>query len=289
MITFLGVCRCGSITSAARALKVTPSQVSKAVVRLESQLGVTLLSRSTRGVQVSDAGRRLTPQLEELVTRLRALRGNVPLERNDLTVAAPSYLTSLLVPRIAVALPELRVRGLELPPALIRAYAAENFFDLTLTLGDERLPGSWVSTRVGHVRRALFAPPALAKSLGAGPLLVARIRELPFVSPIFNVNGQFVPVDDGCPLGHADRQLGHEAQTLGLALELAARTGQLVYGPVIAARGHLDRGQLVELEVVGWKASDPLAVACNGERVRAKSQRALVAALRQALAELDPR
>ena len=55
--TFLSILRLGSISGAARALTVSPSQVSKAVARIEQLLGVKLLMRSERGVVASDAGR----------------------------------------------------------------------------------------------------------------------------------------------------------------------------------------------------------------------------------------
>lgn len=288
VLTFLSVQRWSSITGAARALKVTPSQVSKAMARLESQLGVTLLTRSARGVQVSNAGKRILPQLEEIAGRLRRLRRDGPQESEKLTLAAPSYLTGQFLPHMALRLPSLRMRGLELPPALIRAYAAENFFDLALTIGEEKLPATWVTVKVGETRRALFGPPAMVQALGRQPVAVEKIRELPFVCPIYNLNGQFVPVDDGCPLGYGERVLGHEAQTIGVGLQLAAGTRQVIYGPVIAARPYLDRGDLAEIAVRGWEGRDPLHVACNGERVLARTQREIVAALKERLAALDP-
>src|ERR1700755_1737801 len=100
LITFLTVHRCGAIPAAARALQVTPSQVSKAVHRLERQLGCKLLSRSTRGVIVSDAGRRLIPQLEEVTARLHQMRPDAAA-REELALAAPSYLNAIFLPRIA--------------------------------------------------------------------------------------------------------------------------------------------------------------------------------------------
>src|SRR6266852_4405230 len=48
--TFLVVQRLGSVTASARQLGVTPAQVSKAVARLEAQLGSKLFTRSARGV-----------------------------------------------------------------------------------------------------------------------------------------------------------------------------------------------------------------------------------------------
>jgi DNA-binding transcriptional LysR family regulator len=263
--------------------------VSKAVHRLEGQLGVTLLSRSTRGVTVSDAGRRLIPELEDLAMRLRHLR---PAERSgeELALAAPSYLNAIFLPRIAATLGEqARVRGLELPPALVRAYAVENFFDLALVMGDDKLPGDWVATRVGPVRKALFAKPSVASGLGTQPVDPDRLRALPFVTPIYNVNGQFVPSDDGCPLGHGQRQLGHQSTTLVVGLDLALATGQLIFGPAIAAWAHVARGELQEVRVRGWDVREPLTIAANGARVKARTQRAVAKLISDALAELDPR
>jgi DNA-binding transcriptional LysR family regulator len=287
LLTFLTVHRCGAITGAARALKVTPSQVSKAVHRLEVQLGVLLLARSTRGVTVSDDGRRMIPELEDLAARLRRLR---PAERAgvELALAAPSYLNAIFLPRIAARLgAEARVRGLELPPALVRAYAVENFFDLALVVGGDTLPGDWVAVNVGEVRKALFAPPRVAASLGGGPVEPERLRALPFVTPIYNVNGQYVPADDGCPLGHGARRLGHQSTTLVVGLDLACATGQLIFGPAVAAAEHVARGDLREVRVRGWDVREPLTMAVNGARVKARTQRIVAKLVAETLAELD--
>jgi DNA-binding transcriptional LysR family regulator len=285
VLTFLTVHRCGAITAAARALKVTPSQVSKAVHRLERQLGATLLSRSTRGVIVSDAGRRLIPQLEEVAARLQQMRPDVE-PHEELAMAAPSYLNAIFLPRIAAGMPGALVRGLELPPALVRAYAVENFFDVALLVGVEKLPGGWVNSNVGHVRKALFAAPATAKALGAAPVDPRKVAEVPFVTPIYNVNGQFVPADDGCPLAHTHRRLGHQSQTLLVGLDLALATGQVIFGPAIAAAGHVARGELLEVRVRGWDVREPLTLAVNGERVRSRTQKALVALVARTVDEL---
>ena len=286
VLTFLTVHRCGAITGAARALKVTPSQVSKAVHRLERQLGATLLSRSTRGVIVSDAGRRLIPQLEEVAARLQQMRPDAA-RREELALAAPSYLNAVFLPRIAAELSAVVVRGLELPPALVRAYAVENFFDVALVVGSEKLPGAWVNTPVGEVRKSLYAAPEVARKLGSAAVDPKRIAELPFVTPIYNVNGQFVPADDGCPLSHAQRKLGHQSQTLVVGLDLARSTGQLIFGPAIGAHAHVARGELVEVRVRGWDVREPLTLAVNGERVRARTQKALAALVARTVAELN--
>jgi DNA-binding transcriptional LysR family regulator len=284
--TMLAVRRLGSVSAAARDLKVTPSQVSKAIDRLEASIGQRLLERTGRGVQLSAAARRLAPRFEDLLQRLSLLReGELPSA--ELAVAAPSYLVMQFLSSIANAHPDLRVRGVEMPPSLVRAYAGASFFDLTFTIGRERLPAPWVSFEVGLMRKSLFASPRLAAALGKQPVSVARLREQRFIGAVYQSSGQFVPMDDDCPLGRSERRLGHEAQTIAMALDLAAHTDQLVFGPKVAARSFLDRKLLVEVMVEGWDIREPLTLACHGDRVKASVQRAVLKALRERLAELD--
>ena len=283
VITFLAVRRTGTVTGAARELDVTPSQVSKAVHRLERQLSTSLLTRSSRGVSVSEHASRLVPHLEEMVARLRLLERPRPENVRELAIAAPSYLGAFFLPAIAQKLPELRLRALQFAPALLRAYAGEALFDSALTVGPERFPKSWVSTRIGELRKALFASPATAKKLGRMPVSTERLRAVPFISPVVHNSGQVVPVDEGCPIPPGERVLGHEAATIALGLELAACSEQVVFGPLIAASPHLKAGKLVVVEVQGWDLADPLFFACNGDRVLAREQRALVECMRAAL------
>src|SRR5512143_409333 len=59
---FLVVARRRSFAAAAAELGVSRSALSQAVQRLEARLGVALLSRTTRSVALTDAGRRLVEE-----------------------------------------------------------------------------------------------------------------------------------------------------------------------------------------------------------------------------------
>lgn len=54
---FLATCDGGGFAAAARACNTDPSTVSKAISRLEAQLGLTLFQRSTRQFCITDAGK----------------------------------------------------------------------------------------------------------------------------------------------------------------------------------------------------------------------------------------
>lgn len=53
---FVRTVDCGSLSEAARRLNITPAAASIAVKRLESQLGVRLLARSTRSLRLTEEG-----------------------------------------------------------------------------------------------------------------------------------------------------------------------------------------------------------------------------------------
>ncbi len=284
LVTFLAVQKSGSVTGAARELSVTPSQVSKAVTRIERALRMKLFVRGPRGVELSEAGRRALAGIEGAVSQLRRVRSDQEPLVTVLSVAAPSYLLTALLPPIACSQKHLRVRGLELPPALVRGFAGQNLFDLALLPGGlQRLPSSWTQTRAGEIRVGLFGSPAVAARLGAGRVTADDVRRLPFIAPLSVADGQWAPADDDCPLALSERQVGHEVQTIPVALEMAARTDHVVFGPWLAARGHVERGELVEIRVQGWSVTEPLYLACNSDRVLARVQQAVVRAVQATL------
>jgi DNA-binding transcriptional LysR family regulator len=288
--TLLAVQRTGSISGAGREMRVTPSQVSKAIARLERYFGVRLLSRGARGVAPTAAGRQVLPRIANAVAELRASssggRTETPLV--ELTLAGPSYLVGHVLPALVGLLPSVRVRGLELAPAHLRAYLAENVFDVALAPGgmDNRL-AAWTDDVVGTCRSTLLARPSFAKRLGPTPLTPERVRSLPFVGPARVGGDRFALVGDDCPIAWEKRWIAHESQTVAGALEVVSRADLVVFCPVLAATRLLSTGEVVELPVVGWDVREQLHVLCSGDRVLSRVQQAVVQAAEEAL-QRDP-
>ena len=69
---FLAIVRAGGFRDAARQLGVSPSTVSETLSRLEASMGVRLLSRTTRSVTPTEAGRDLAARLEPILAEARA-------------------------------------------------------------------------------------------------------------------------------------------------------------------------------------------------------------------------
>jgi DNA-binding transcriptional LysR family regulator len=77
VLAFVRVVREGSFTRAAALLGVSPSALSHAVRRLETQLGVRLLARTTRSISTTEAGEKLylgvAPRFDEIDAEVAAV------------------------------------------------------------------------------------------------------------------------------------------------------------------------------------------------------------------------
>src|ERR671936_1380535 len=97
--SFLAVARNRSFAAAARHLGVSTSALSQSVRLLESRLGVTLLTRTSRTVALTDAGQRLLENAGAAVDQA--------LESLKMVSARPGEVTGrvrLSVPTVAVTL-----------------------------------------------------------------------------------------------------------------------------------------------------------------------------------------
>lgn len=69
---FLAVCETAGFRAAAKRLGLSASKVSDTVTRVETQLGVPLLTRNTRSVMPTEAGRELAARITPLLAETRA-------------------------------------------------------------------------------------------------------------------------------------------------------------------------------------------------------------------------
>ena len=71
--TFLMVATEGSFANAAKALRLTPSAVSRSIARLEQRLGVTLVRRTTRALALTREGMAYRDRMMVLLTDMMEL------------------------------------------------------------------------------------------------------------------------------------------------------------------------------------------------------------------------
>jgi DNA-binding transcriptional LysR family regulator len=77
LYTFLRVCQTGSFSKAAEALFLTPSAVLHQMRFLETELGVTLFQRSSKGVTLTKQGEYLESQVQKLKHSCEVIRREI--------------------------------------------------------------------------------------------------------------------------------------------------------------------------------------------------------------------
>lgn len=137
---FMAVVDTGSFTGAAERLGTSSGQASKLVSRLEATLSVRLLSRTTRSVVLTEAGRayheRLKPLLEELEMLDREIRNISQSPRGLLRLTAPQSFGALdLAPALNAF--ALRYREIDLDVSFTDRVMnlVEDGFDLAVRVG----------------------------------------------------------------------------------------------------------------------------------------------------------
>jgi DNA-binding transcriptional LysR family regulator len=160
----------GSLSAAGRRLGMPLASVSRKISDLEERLGARLLTRSTRGLALTEAGtdylaaaRRI---LDDVAEAESAAAGEYRAPRGELVITAPIVFGRLhVVPIVAdflAAYPDVDVR-LQLGDRLLNL--VDDHVDLAIRIGE--LPDSGlVARRVGSVRQVTCAAPRYLAARG---------------------------------------------------------------------------------------------------------------------------
>ncbi|MEI9988129.1 MAG: LysR family transcriptional regulator [Aliidongia sp.] len=185
MSMFLTTLDKGSLSAAARAMRVPVPTLSRKVADLEALLGAQLLTRSTRKLTLTDAGiayaaaaRRILEQVHEAE---QEAAGEFTTPRGDLVLAAPMLFGRLhVLPVVADFLalfPEINVR-LMLGDRVVNLI--DDHVDMAVRLGV--LPDSgMIATRIGSMRAVMCGSPALLGKHGV-PQTPEDLQRMPCVA-----------------------------------------------------------------------------------------------------------
>ncbi|MDH6434144.1 LysR family carnitine catabolism transcriptional activator [Streptomyces sp. SAI-144] len=145
LTAYTAVARAASFTAAAAEMHVSQSSLSRAVADLERQLGVQLLERDTRNVQLTAAGVEALRIAEQIVTAHRAgmkeLRRFLLGESGTVAVATLPSVAAVLLPQVISDFrerrPQVAVRLLDGLERLVldRVLSGDADFAIT-TVGD---------------------------------------------------------------------------------------------------------------------------------------------------------
>lgn len=163
-VVFVSVVTAGSFTRAARALGMPSSTVSDKVSQLERRLGVTLLHRTTRKLNLTEVGREYFEQAEAGVSLLRSAAEQAAqaqrAPRGTLRLTAPSDIAYRV---LAQAIAEYQE---QCPDVRVETHLTNRYVDL-ITEGFD------LAIRGGHLKDSGL----VAKRLGSGHMILVASPE----------------------------------------------------------------------------------------------------------------
>lgn len=170
MAVFAAIVDGGSLSAAGRRLNVPLATVSRKLADLEAHLKTRLITRSTRKLVLTDAGRDYLDACRQILERVdeaeRAASGAYANVKGQLVVAAPIVFGRLHVVPVAAAFLEAHPEvDIQIRLGDRNVNLIEEHVDVALRIG--ALPDSnLVATQVGTIRRVVCASPAYLERFG---------------------------------------------------------------------------------------------------------------------------
>ncbi|WP_304305977.1 LysR family transcriptional regulator [Pseudacidovorax intermedius] len=282
---FAAIARAGGFRGASRATGASASQLSEALRRLESRLGMRLLNRTTRTVAPTEAGARLLERLGPALAEVEAALDAVNLFREraagPLRLNVPASASRLVLPHIVPSFLQA------FPDIELEVVVEERFVDLVAEGYDagiryeERLALDMVAVPIGprRQRMATAASPAYVARAGlpvhprnllAHACLRGRFAGRAMPDWEFERDGEQVRIQPRGPLTVA---LGAGAD---LAVDAAVAGLGIVYLFEDWLQPYLDRGELVPVLEPWWPAFSGPFLYYPGRRLMPAPLRAFV-------------
>jgi DNA-binding transcriptional LysR family regulator len=261
---FLAVTEAGGFRTAARRLGLSASTVSETITRLETSIGVPLLTRTTRSVMPTEAGRILAARIAPLLSETRAalndaqsVQGQV---RGRLKLNVPgAVMVDILPPLLDLYMaryPEVRVEVV-VDDRLVDVTAAD--CDAGIRYG-EHLAQDMIAVPIGPVvqHAALVAAPAYLAAHGT-PLhpndltvhccIRTRFSSGALTDWTFQRGAEVIALDPTAKL-----VLGTAASAAAINLAIAGHG--LIFAFQNWLQPHLDSGALVAVLPEWWPEFD---------------------------------
>lgn len=185
LVYFVAVVETGSFTAAAERLGITKAVVSQQVARLEKEFRTSLLVRTTRKVQPTEAGQAFYQRCASILREAEDAFGE--LAETEEEPAGTLRLTAPFDYGISVVVPAIAAFARRYPNCKVDAVLSDRTLDLMSGNIELSIRVGWLdesnlqARQIGTFRQLLVAPPGMRSEIERlnGP---ADIAELPFVA-----------------------------------------------------------------------------------------------------------
>ncbi len=258
---FLAIASHSSLAKAAASLGVSQPTLSRAVQKLEHQLGAQLLERTATGVAPTAAGRRLAQRaqvahvaLEDAAREIReASEGTRGVVRVAVGFTLWPLVSEALVPRLLADRPAATLDLDVMPVEEIVAMLMDGSCDFGVSVLPQELPSALTAQRL--LADELVPVVRRDHPLTRGPLDAALLLDYPWVGVHSRTATHAAIVEAFNAFGLAEPRYAVRTQSFEMALATVARTDFIAFAPRWRTRSWTS--PLVALDVPGisWPRS----------------------------------
>jgi DNA-binding transcriptional LysR family regulator len=238
---FKSVALTESFSAGAKASHVSAPAMSKAIRKLEDELGAALFVRTTRRVALTQHGEVLLEHANRVLDEIDALRQGLDsvegAVRGELRIGAMEVFSNHLLPVALAKLvrkhPDVVPLSYEMVPERMEHLVAEGTLDVGFTIGG----GSSKEVHyhlLGRCKGALVCG-RTHPLYGAQRVTSAKLAIYPFVVPRF-LGMEHMPVLDQYPEDKSPRRVGATVELLQMGVQLVVQGAYLGYFPEISIR-----------------------------------------------------
>jgi DNA-binding transcriptional LysR family regulator len=249
LVYFAAVVDAGSFTKAADHLGITKAVVSQQVARLEQEVGTTLLMRTTRRLQPTEAGRIFHARCASILRETEDAFSELAEARTEpkglLRITAPyDYGTSVVVPIVTAFTARY-------PDCKVELNLSDTSVDLIAENMDIAIRVGWLADsslqarRIGAFRQLLVGPPRLADR-------IAQLRDpkdlhaLPFVAnAALREPLEWTFTNEDRETRTVKFQSGIAINSTPAVMEAVRNGGGMSVLPDFLARGEMSSGSLI--------------------------------------------
>ena len=250
MRAFVAVVAEGSFSNAATSMQLSPQLVSKYVAKLEDQLGIRLLNRTTRKVSLTEAGthyvqhaQQILLSIDEMDSQLGGLQQN---PKGTLRISAP---VSFALKHMAKLITDFQLQyplvNIELQLNDRKIDIVDEGFDIALRIGNLK-DSSLIAKYIAPIRVILCASPEYLKKHGT-PKQPEDLKNHRYLHYNYSEIDSKDNIYQWLNAKNIDTRGGFDSNNGDILVEAAIAGAGLALQPTFIASNAISSGQLTQV------------------------------------------
>ena len=234
------------IRDLARAFDMDPAQISRRLKEVEDLLGVSLFTRSKKGITVTSRGEEVSQICKTMIEQSKSIelapKSSAWSKKPLLTVGSRAFLNVPIASSVTkIDQDQFRWRFVDSSPQDLLRACLVGAVDIAVHLESWSWPTSWQTEIAAELSWGLVVKKNHPLKLNSS---ISDVKKYPFIVASYLNQDRVERATDVFKLKWTERILGHEAQTTSVMKSILLETQHICYLPLISVAQELKSQEL---------------------------------------------